>query len=284
MKESIILGFILIMSVFAGAFVLADDDDETVDIEDVELEGIDSDEIEEAIESGCAYGHNKRIGFATVRTGNGWMNNEEDGKLINVFWASQKVANTDEEEIVSEIRAGGSLKIVGGEHYRLVRILEEDSSEDDSSISFHVLDSMVGLENQRGTGEPEETCLSEELTEEDYIGTLTLNKKNEYENLIIWDGKLVLTEGNLTGSWDVNFASNVNTLKPKRAMEVANLEQGKKVGFWGKFKFWKRNKADIQNNEEFNASEIVANTKVKRAEVLEAVKERKANHRNNQEE
>jgi len=224
------------------------EDEESIEIEEAQLEGIDSDEIEETLEElekSQISKEFKRVGFVKVWRGNGWITSEEQGKLMNGYWVVQRLAKingeTEEVEETKTVRTLGKINIAGAGNYKLVKSSTDDGNND--SIVFDVIPM-----NERKAGiSPEETNSE---TTEDHTGILTLNKEKEYNNLVVWKGVLEFNEGILQGSWNVQLATDVKTMRAAKAVAIANAVKAGRVSFFERLKFWKSAKTELKENSE----------------------------------
>lgn len=270
MKSTIIIALLLISSIFTGALVAAEDtsliDTEVEDSElietssieasEIEITDTDSEDVEEIIKDVGTLGEHKKIGFVVVRKGNGWIENGEDGRLINLFWASQKFLKENKNEVSEEIsdtnnfiKTRGSIHIAGAGNYALIPIKdsnEEDSDENNNTISFYLIPLKKDL-------------FSEHPSIEDLIdisvGTLVLEVEEEYNKLTVLTGKLNLEKGDAQEEWEVNLATDVKRVKPivsaatKVSATTKDAKDVTKKTFWQKMQFWKNNKPKNEINK-----------------------------------
>ena len=240
MKNVILVVTLLMASIFAGAFVLAEtenivsssggaggsaklieveSENVAVSISNLEPTEIETEDIEVSLQKVEAVEVYKRIGFAKVWRGNGWIDNNQEGYqegyLISGFWASQKFAKVSisDKEIddVKTIRAYGTLRIARDQTYRLIRAPTTEGKENANSVSFYV----IPLNKKR--------YLEEAELSRDAVGKLVLNKKEEFKGLTTWDGTLSFEKGNLVGSWDVELGTDVNVIKPAQVQKIRRV-------------------------------------------------------------
>ena len=201
MKGAIFIAALLVLSLFAGAMVIAkqgsdDLDDESDDSDSASLTssdvaasvGFESDDIDADIDAKADVPSNWKSFPAEVTLGDGWATMNRNGYFARIAYVSKEFANpaTDSTAITEVIH--GRLK-VGNDNYKIsARQTEtEDDSEDDSeSITFEV---MKGGENV-GTFELHTTS---ELQEDFKLqeGTLTLDDGKTYQLFLATDEKNV---------------------------------------------------------------------------------------------
>ena len=58
--------------------------------------------------------------------------------------------------------------------------------------------------------------------EERKVGTLELERVNEYEGLSKWSGVIKITDGNLEGSWDIDLATNSKSVRERASSGQTN--------------------------------------------------------------
>jgi len=253
MKIGIVITLILVLSIFSTTFALADNEmtqgnARAVKVEkaklqaeekirelkarEAEITSINSDELESLDIDASQVLDNledsdtlKRIGFANVWRGLGSINDGTTGYLVSVLWVKQAVAvynsETKEVENVSRIRSFGTLFIPGIGNYKIVRDTTDANASDDS-VNFYILPIK---EKVRDFENPEENS----------IGTLSLEKQEEYTGLIKWKGYIAFESGDLVGSWNMDLATDNHVVRKS----VVN-DQGKKLGFWQRFAIWRR--------------------------------------------
>lgn len=237
MKIVYLMMGLLFCSIFAGSFVMADKDG-AVDSSELETEKIESSEIQEVIKDVEILEDHKKIGFVTMRRGNGWIENSEEGKLIDGFWAVQKFVEVDTEDTevkeINVVRARGILRIAGVGAYTLIRVSED--TEDSETISFYL------IPRSNKYSDKEESIKNS-------VGKLSLTKKVEYNGLIVWNGELSLDEGNAQGTWNVEIATDVKRVKPKNVVAIQNMGKDGKAPFWRRIQFWRgqANDGEFQN-------------------------------------
>lgn len=225
MKSTILMISLLMIGVFAVSFALADKDTSaSLDAEEIASDTvvISSSEIEKTIDEIKEPKDHKRIGFVKFWRGQGWIVNGEKGRLISGFWAVKKFAKiTDSIETDVEkdkiVKTLGRLHIAGFGNYKLEKINDDSSTEDSRRISFNVIP--IYSDNPRGK--------------------LVLNKEQEYNGLITWNGELSIINGTTENVWDVKFATNVKTMKPKKVAAIINEKRIAKISFWKRLQFWK---------------------------------------------
>lgn len=238
MKSAILMTTLLIVSIFAGVFVLAETEnvvtssggagaggsavlteietkDAAISISNLKPTEIETKDVEVSLQEVEAVEGYKRIGFAKVWRGHGWIDNNKDGYLITGFWASQKLAKIDtsnkEIEKIKTIRTSGRLNIVGIGSYRLIRAPTTEEIENINSVRFYV----IPMSKKK--------YLKEADLSRDAVGKLVLNKKEQFKGLITWDGTLSFEEGKLAGSWSVELGTNVHTIKPAQAKKIRRV-------------------------------------------------------------
>jgi len=278
--NGIFLMLLLVSGVFATSVALAEDasstDSEVVDVSDVAALEIAAEEVSRVLtESGEGMSPNlKRVGFASTWSGHGWIENGDSGYHITALWAVQRFATLDADLTnVEDTKVGrtfGRLNIAGDGNYKLVRSNSETSED---SVTFDV----VSLVNKRYAYSDTEDAVegaslsaTEEL-EGRIVGKLSLTKKASYVGLTTWEGSLVFDSGDLSGEWDVEFATTLKKVRQnavvagvkemrqigKDALEEAGVDSiaeltdeqkaelkdqmgEKKKSFWGRLAFWKR--------------------------------------------
>jgi len=249
MKGAILFMALLFLGIFAGISVLADEENdsdiESVEVEDIEVDGIYSEEIGESMEEIEEIEDYEKVGFVRVSRGNGWIENGEAGYILSGFWANQRFAKinrgTEDIDEVKTVRSFGRLHIVGTGVYKLVRTKSNESDKNNYTVTFYVVP----------VSEKKRSTINETIR--DSVGELVLNKEIEYRGLTTWSGNIEFEEGKLSGNWNVKLATNTKTIKPKKALEIANLEKGRKKGFWKRLQFWEnfgKKKDKMEDNSE----------------------------------
>ena len=247
------------------------DDGGTVDVEDVEVEGIGSDEIEETLDDLEGADGGKRIGFVKIWKIKGWLHNDEAGTLVNGFWLSHRVTSVDEagdSSDVSVIKAFGKLHIIGAGNYRLVK--KQDASGENGTISFYV----IPMNKKRNYAD-------NEVASNDAVGVLTVSVEKEYKGLTTWAGELIFDEGRYKGIWNVEIGTTVKTMKPRQAAALADAHKAARISFWKRIQFWKNwegnkpgdsddNDADENHAEQADKPSLQSNAKHAKARGLRA--------------
>ena len=220
------------ISLFAFSFALADEDTSaSVDAEEIASDTIiNSSEIEKTIDEIKEPKDHKRIGFVKFWRGQGWIVNGEKGRLINGFWAVKKFAKITSTETDVEkdkvVKTLGRLNIAGFGNYKLEKINDDSSTENSGRISFNVIP--IHSDNPRGK--------------------LVLNKEQEYRGLTTWTGELSVINGTTENVWDVKFATNVKTMKPKKVAAIIDAKRVAKISFWKRLQFWKSYEDEIRDD------------------------------------
>lgn len=257
MKGTILVMALLISSIFAGMFVLADETSTTIEnVEDAAVEGISSTDIGSAVQDIKEPQNHKRVGFVKITRGNGWIENGQEGTLINGFWVVQRFAKIDSASNKTVIARGfGKLHIDRGGNYKLIRTNENDVSENETTVSFN----LIPLGNKYESTE-EATANS--------VGHLVLTRELDLKRLKIWKGTLTLNSGKLAGSWNVELATDSKVINHQKVAGAKAGRQGNaaatgnenvtgtekpKKGFWDKVQFWKKHRGIVANNTQANA-------------------------------
>ncbi len=264
MKTTYLMVGLLMCSLFATSFVMAETVTQAVEVEDLEVQYFNGDEITESLENIDEFAQQnqfRKVGFSKISKGHGWLTNGEEGYLFGGFWATQVLASINEgtQNIENpKARAFGGLNIGSLGDFRLFK--DFDTSTEDT-VSFYVL-------------ERKEQVSSIENIESLTIGKLILNKETEFSDFTKWTGSLELTSGDFEGEWDVEVGTHTNIVKP-----VPGLIEGRKAGFWNKVKFWKNwgsNRQQIlcegencENLKGMNKEEIQQAMEEKRAQCQE---------------
>ena len=270
MKSAILMALLLISSVFIGAFVAAEgtnlvDTDvseselietSSVEVSDIEVTGTDSEDVEEIIGDVETLNKHKKIGFVVVRHGNGWIENGEDGRLINLFWVSQRFLKNNKNETSDEIsdsknvvKTRGSVHISGAGNYALIPM--KNYTEESEEIGFYLVPLKKGLFDKHPS--------IEDLIDMS-VGTLVLQVEEKYDKLTVFSGKLNLEEGNAEGEWEVSLATNVKRVKPVVFTATQDAKNAAKKTFWEKMQFWKENKP---KNTADSKIKVIADSKPK---------------------
>jgi hypothetical protein len=238
MKSVILMTTLLMIGIFAGVFVLAgtenavsssggsgargsailtkvESENMAVSVSQIKPIEIETEDVEVSLQEVEAVKGYKKIGFAKVWRGNGWIDNNQEGYLITGFWASQKFAkvNISNKEIanVKTIRTFGTLRIAKDQTYRLIRAPTTEEIENTKSVRFYVV-----LLNKK-------KYLEEADLARDAVGKLILDKKEKFKGLTTWDGTLSFKKGNLAGSWDVKLGTNVNAIQPAQVRKIRRV-------------------------------------------------------------
>jgi len=109
---SLALAFLMLVSVFAVAFAIAEDNAESDDVS-ADLEVNDANELADtAVETNKSVQGYKHIGFSSVTAGQGYAISGDFGFLADVLWINQKFVKISKEEIkeIREKARNGSLK------------------------------------------------------------------------------------------------------------------------------------------------------------------------------
>ncbi len=252
MKSAILMTTLLVVSIFAGVFVLAEtenvvsssggggsavaiqsntaglteiqSEDVAVSISQIEPIEIQSEDVEVSLQEVESIKGHKRIGFAKVWRGHGWIDNNKDGYLITGFWASQKFAKIDvsnkEIDKVKTIRTFGILRIVKDKTYRLIRAPTTEEIENVNSVSFYVIPiNEIGDAHESHTIQYED----EDILKRDSVGKLVLTRKEKFKGLTTWSGTLSFEKGNLVGSWNVELGTDINVIKPVQVKKIRRV-------------------------------------------------------------
>ncbi len=142
----------------------------------------------------------KRVGFANMRLGTGWIVGEENtGYLINGFWIHQAYAKK-EVKSNTEIKSMsyGRLKIAKIGNYRLVKT---NDTKIEKGVNFYIIPI-------------KQKSKSLQEAKENSVGVLSLKKEREYSNFIKWTGKLILTSGDKKGNYKVELGTIKKAINP----------------------------------------------------------------------
>lgn len=219
MKQiNLALILILISSILASTFALAQE--ELSEISQVE---VSSNDLEESIkEVNEKTGNFKRVGFADVWRGNGWISNSDKGYLISGLWAHQAYSRNESLKHLFL----GRLFIAKVGNFRLIKTTESDSN---TSLEFYVVPMRTNVKN-----------LEEAKTNS--AGTLSLTKTSDYSNMAVWSGTLVLNSGDVKETYTVSLATSKHNIKPSIGEKVKETKQETRKSFWQKMNIWKKNK------------------------------------------
>ena len=135
----------------------------------------------------------KRLGFIKTWYGQGWAEDDKNGRLINAFWAAQVLASVDELSASSEpeytvTRTFGRIHISGEGMYKLVRYYGEDSEK---YINFHIV--------------PLNTVVDSEDAEDHAVGSISVTLEKVMGDFSTWTGTLKMDSGTLSGEGDVEL-------------------------------------------------------------------------------
>ena len=210
MKAVLAIIAMLMIGMFAGTLVIAQD---SVTSDDVETE-LSSEEIDEALEEATEEEDSdkikhRRIGFAKIFRGFGSIDNDENGYLIEGFWITQKFAIVDSENnetIESKERSNGLIKILGVGNFIIVKDTEASSETD---LEFIITKSRRHI--------------SEDEAENNSIGTLSLTISEEFEGLTRWTGTLDIENDAISGTWDVELSTDDKAVR-KRFGQTGNID------------------------------------------------------------
>ncbi|MEK6757761.1 MAG: hypothetical protein AABX88_01405 [Nanoarchaeota archaeon] len=254
MKETILVMALLISSIFAGMFVLADETSTTIEnIDDAAVAGVSSTDIGSAVQDIKELQKHKRVGFVKITRGNGWIENGQEGTLINGFWVAQRFAKIDNASNKTAIVKGfGKLHVDKGGNYKLVIANENDVSENETKVSFNLIplgDEYESTEEATGSS----------------VGQIVLTRELGLKGLKTWKGTLTLNDGRLAGSWNVVLATDSKTINHQKVAKIKADRQGNadatrndsvagteppKRGFWQKVQFWKKQKDIVADNSQ----------------------------------
>jgi len=197
-----IIGLLLIMP-----FVFAES--ETVEVDDIESIEVTTSEVQTSVvDIDSETSTRQKIGNTEVWKGYGWANKDDDGYLVSGFWASQKYSEDGEEKIASF----GLLNI---DHKRTFRLVKKTDDEIDDSVDFYLVRS--GIRDR-------------EAAIEDNIGTLSLNKINDYSYLTTWEGTVDIEGGDNQGTWDIEFGTKKHSIKPRALLKAKNAVKSGNIG------------------------------------------------------
>lgn len=235
--NSILLALLIVMSALAGALasVSAVSDtalqarggaastvasesskttEEAIDVEKLLSEEVTEEEIEEAIREMDEAHRYKRLGFTKIWKGQGWIENEEEGYLIDGFWLVHGVATITADSETAESNqnkfwAMGRLKIGNTGMYKLIKVSETadiaESIETTGSVTFQVVPLTAKI-------------TTVDSVESESIGTLVLTKQNQYDELTTWNGRLTFESGKFRGNWDVELGTNIRVVRTQAAV------------------------------------------------------------------
>lgn len=207
--------FLLLSGIFVSSFALA----EEISIEDISSLETNTSEIQESLnEINQQIESFKKVGFAEMWRGNGWINNKENGFLIHGYWINQDYTKTQETQI--ENFAFGKIKI---ERIGTYSIVKNNEKADSDRIEFYLL--------HPGTKVKPKTI---DNNFKNFLGKLFLQKEAEYGKLVIWKGTLILNPGESQETYEVSLATLKNQLRP------TTQAQQRRVSFWKKVQFWKK--------------------------------------------
>jgi len=222
MKSATLIIFLLIASIFAGIFVFAESVNTTISSADEgaavitesdidSLTGIEPENIKESLKEAETAKGFKKVGFAKIWRGHGWISNNDEGHLISGFWISQKFAKIDVANKKIEkktVRTYGRLRIAGEGIYRLVRAPTNEEIENTSSVSFYVIPL-----NRKIYAKEDELM-------KDAVGKLVLNRKDKFKGLTIWNGNLDFDGRKLHGSWKVELGTDLHIIRHSQVKRI----------------------------------------------------------------
>lgn len=266
---------LMILGLFAINLVVAEEVQKVDSIEAVVSEAPDFEESEVAEivteNEEIAPTETKKVrGLKRATLGRGWAVKSDDSaaEYLRASWVGGFVAEVplsemkrireeykgDREKIAEELRKLKTEKTwvsTGRLHVGLGRLIENfklmKKEITGEKAVFYVLPISANLK------ELDETSLHSRS-----VGTLELDKK-KYPHLTLWSGSLSLSSGEYSGDWKVSISSATkNFNKPIVASKVAgkirkageaqdgseetDRTKPKKVGFWKRLMFWRRNK------------------------------------------
>ena len=190
---------------------------------------INENESDEVIAQASMSSKLRRVGFSIFGRGFGSVNNDTDGHLATVVWASQRFAlfdkNSNQTVNQTEVRTFGKLRIATVGTYDLYRY--EGNEENSSTMKFYVI--------QEGKGK-----VTAENAEASSVGVMTLNKEESYKGLTQWEGTIDMDS---SSDWQIDMSTDSTAVKPLqgKVKNSAGVESdatvdadlpGVRVGFW----------------------------------------------------
>ena len=255
-KLSLFLALLLVSSIFATAFVLADAEDtdapETNNVKSdlgIEDQSALAGLVKEANSTLQGYRH---FGGSQVTYAQGWATFDDSGYLVNVLWVSQTFAKASVEEI-RDIREQYKDCMENEERrnrtciYNATQALKDVANETIQKRSFGKLQLGVGRNHQNFKLVKNEftndsvnfdvyTIDSRNATR-DKVGTLDL-EATHYSDMTLWQGQLVIESGDRAGTYEVSLASKSAIVI---GLGLNNIESiSNKKGFWQRLMFWRR--------------------------------------------
>ena len=268
-----IIGIFVMLLLASGVFAVSTPTGEettttsTVSISDVSTGEIDAEQVSDVLADieRVKDPKLKRLGLIKTWYGQGWVEDGQNGRLINAFWAAQVLANVDELSGNSDVeytvaRTFGRIHISGDGMYKLVRYYGEDSEK---YINFHIipLDVVVDSENAEDHAVGMISITLEEVMGEfsTWTGTLdmdsdTLSGKGDVELGVIFKkigqnnaARAGRTIQNIGDTTLVNAIATPNKGKPLEGNSVDNGAikaegfEAKEIkkSFWGRLRFWR---------------------------------------------
>ncbi|UCD04058.1 MAG: hypothetical protein JSW73_00195 [Candidatus Woesearchaeota archaeon] len=239
-KTSLMLSLLIVISTLAGAIAFAEEEG-AIDASELLESEITEEEVNNAVQELKIKNKNKKFGFATVFRAHGWIENEEvivneedtDEEGIPIsggcgsvenslrdeccenegydYWTDTGCAYAGEGYMINAfwLTAGeykdaiGRLYIEGKGYYILkeINIAKTSTEEETYDMAFNV----IRITDTRYA-----------VGVEEIIGSLILNKVNEYEKLTTWSGELSLHYGQPSTNmekWDVELGTNKRTMR-----------------------------------------------------------------------
>jgi len=266
MKSEITIITLLLVSLFAVSFVIADENaDTSVDVKEILDDAVSSDDINDALKNTEELVDYKKIGFVKIWRAKGWIENGESGRLLEGFWLSQRFATIDTNsqtiEDVQIARAFGKIHLAGAGNYNLVKMKDNSFIENSTTVNFYVI-----LANRDKLG-----VLSEDELAINSVGTLVLLKEQEFNDLTTWSGELNIATDNDQKIWRVHIATDVKRMTPRQMLATADAIKVGKTSFWKRIQFWKKNKEEIKQLGDNIKEEIEKNSEIPKREVARKV-------------
>ncbi len=289
MKGTILIIALLVMSLFAGALALADDNDTNTDDEDEEDDASDNNTSTDDEENDATDSENDDNDTSTDD------DDDEDAADIEDI-AVESVESEDVKETLDDLETPKNYNKMGfvkvwvangwlenGEKGTLVNgfwavqnFVKINKNTNETEVKhvralgvLHIAGyGNFKLARVKDSSDDNNTVSfylvsnrdskqyeSEETLSDNSIGTLVLTKEAEYGNLVTWNGKLTLDEGKNAGTYDVELGTNVKTMKPKQAAAVADATKAARKTFWQRMQFWKNWEGNKPGNSEDNSSD-----------------------------
>ena len=251
---SLALAFLMIFSIFAAVFTIADSEDsnaeetnDTIAYLEVSDESSLTEMVEDSNKTLPGYRH---FGAAQVTKGQGWAISEDSGYLVNVLWASQIFARAPKEEIQQIRQQYKNCTDSAGKRNRNCTIDAIDSlrTANDSiqKRAFGRLQIGVGKDHEnfklvKNTFDNKSVIfdvytINSRNATRDKVGSLELEGKH-YTQFTLWEGTLKINSGDHVGTYQVSLASK--SVIANSLGKVKEIVKEQRKGFFQRLRFWR---------------------------------------------